>query len=211
MASRKGYITTEEALKYTGVTVTDDEVSRAEDHIDSIVGYHEPHFDTRYIGQPLSVGANTLALSDNGGQWEGFFRALQIEIIDGPGRGQTRTIQSNDGDGVLTLEEAWDPADLPTTDSTYNVHQAGKFPRWEDTIWEGGKVYPAIPEAVKRAVAYQAAYIHTMPDLNTEIKESENIGGYSYSRGKRSVQARLSAPKALTALRGYINRKGQWA
>lgn len=211
MSSRKGYITTAEALKYTGVTVTDDEVSMAEDHIDSIVGYHAPHLSTRYIGQPLSVGADTIALSDYGGQWEGFFRGLQIQIIDGPGRGQTRTIKSNDANGVLTLEEGWDPGDLPTTGSTYNVHQAGKFPRYKDTIWEGNKVYPAIPEAVKRAVAYQAAYIHNMPDQNRELKESESIGGYSYSRGKRSAQARLSAPKALTALRGYINRKGQWA
>lgn len=74
----------------------------------------------------------------------------------------------------------------------------------------GGVLYPGIPEGVKKATAYQTVWLINNDDLDEETKQSENIGGYSYSRGSASGRARLISPKARQALRGITNRTGQF-
>jgi hypothetical protein len=105
----------------------------------------------------------------------------------------------------------------PSTDTFYEITQAGKFPRAQDvTSHNSGSTvtwYKTIPEAVRRAVAAQVEFIINMGDdffgSDTSDKQSESIGDYSYTRGAGTGNlARLIAPKAKLLLRGYIRRSG---
>jgi hypothetical protein len=212
--SRKNYVTIAEAEAITGITLTDAEISQAEDQIDSYVGrVGSKHLTNELVGNAQAGGASTITLADSelSIYYAGHFVGMQVEIIGGQGMGQRRNIQSHAGD-VLTVDAAWDEGKVPDNTSVYHVFQAGKFPRGNDVVSHDGVDYPGIPEAVKNATAYQAVWMKNLGDeLDNETLASENIGGYSYSSNAKAGSARIIAPKARVALRGYVNRVGQFS
>lgn len=212
--SRKNYVTTDEVQQITGVTVTDDEISRAEDQIDAYVGNQgTKHLITELVDRAQSGTANTITLAAGALSiyHQNHFQGMQVEIIGGTGQGQRRSIKTSQGD-VLTVDSNWDDGKTPDSTSVYHVFQAGKFPRSQDVRTFEGIDYPGIPEAVKEATAYQTVYLKNMGDeLDQEMMASENIGGYSYSSKAKAGSARIIAPKARVALRGYVKRVGQFS
>lgn len=211
--SRKNYVTIEEVETITGVTVTDDEISAAEDQIDAYVGPQgSKHLITELVDKAQSGTADTITVAAGtlSIYHQNHFQGMQVEIIGGTGQGQRRSIKTSAGD-VLTIDKNWDDGKTPDSTSVYHVFQAGKFPRSSDVRTLDGVDYPGIPEAVKNATAYQAVYLKNVDDLDEESMQSENIGGYSYSRAAKSGSARIIAPKARVALRGYVKRTGQFS
>lgn len=209
--SRKNYVTTDEVQQITGQTVTDDEISMAEDQIDAYVGrVNSKHLQNEIVGkaQAGAAGTITLAASALSSYYEGSLVGKAIEIIGGTGQGQRRSIKSHAGD-VVTTDSDW--TDAPDNTSVYHIFQPGKFPRAQDVTTLEGVTYPGIPEGVKVATAWQVLWMKNVDDTDSESMQSENIGGYSYSRAAKIGSARLIAPKARVALRGFVNRVGQFS
>lgn len=209
--SRKNYVTIDEVQQFTGVTVTDDQISAAEDQIDAYVGNQgSKHLTSELVDKATAgaVGSITVPAGALSTYPDGFFVGKQIEIIGGTGQGQRRSISAQAGN-VISVTPNWTTA--PDATSVYHIFQSGKFPRENDVHDYGGKVYPGIPEAVKMATAYQAVYLMNVKNLDKEVMQSEHIGGYSYSRAAKTGSARIIAPKARVALRGYVKRVGQFS
>ena len=208
--SKQNYCTVAEVLDITGVTVTDDQISQAEKMIDDYVGPQgQKHLITELIEKASAAASGSISLASGTGSIynSGYFVGKSIEIIGGTGMGQRRSITASNGD-LLTISPNWETT--PDTTSVYHIWQPGKFPRTSDVKNFNGVLYPGIPEGVKKAVAYQTVWLQNNDDLDEETKQSENIGGYSYSRGSASGRARLISPKARQALRGITNRTGQF-
>lgn len=209
--SRKNYVTIDEVQQITGQAVTDDQISMAEDQIDAYVGrVNSKHLQNDIVGKAQAGTDDTItvAASALNSYYEGSLVGKSIEIIGGTGQGQRRSIKSHAGD-VVTTDSNWGTA--PDNTSVYHIFQPGKFPRQNDVMTLDGVTYPGIPEAVKVATAWQILWMTNVDDTDSEVMQSENIGGYSYSRGAKIGSARLIAPKARVALRGFVNRVGQFS
>lgn len=220
MTSRRNYLSLEELAEYADITIIDeteayDQISQAEELIDSYVG-----FQTRFVpevvqGLASAGGASTLTLetAHQNVYFTDYFKGCEIEILGGVGEGQRRRINSSTYAGVLTTTDAWTTA--PTSTSFYKIYQLGKFPRLADgTLYSTNSVntfYKQIPEAVKRAVAAQVEYLVNMGasffSTDGANKKSESLGDYSFERSKTGSLA-LIAPKAKILLRGIVNIVG---
>lgn len=242
MASRRGYLSQAELEQYANITITDateadDQISQAEELIDSYVG-PQPKFFNRYrpvgnVDPTLSadsalyskdligcaadaLSSNTIVLqsSHQGAVDEDFYAGCEIEIIGGPGLGKRYTISASTRDGMVSIVGSFDPA--VASGSIYRIYQLGKFPRIKDVYLDNtsspNRYYKSIPEEIKRAVAAQVQYQIQMGESffagDANEKASESFGDYSYTRKQTQGGNALIAPKARLLLRGFVNRKG---
>lgn len=220
MASRRKYVTAAEVAEYSNGAyvagdVTDDSLSRAEELIDSYVGFQDKFFPAIADGLAQAGGTTSLTLEANqvNSSQQDYYKGCEIEIVGGTGAGQRSLITDSTLLGVLTISPAFSTA--PDATSYYRIYQLGKFPRACDTTFDGRhatpRYYKWIPEAVKRATAAQWEYVKKMGDdffrTDQSSYQSENIGNYGYSK-KQGQSAPLIAPKAKEYLRGIVNRKG---
>lgn len=221
--SRRGYLSQSELEQYANITITDpteadDQISIAEELIDTYAGFQTKFLRGDVIGRAISGSTNTLELETDDKNLFGndYFKWCYIEIIGGTGAGQRRKISSSTKVGIITVEDNWTTA--PDSTSYYKIFQMGKFPRYKDVDYydtNSEDLYlKHIPEAVKRAVSAQVEF---MIEMGTKFfssdqteKQSESLGDYSYSnfQGSGSI-TRLIAPKAKMYLKGVRNIAGQ--
>lgn len=225
MASRRGYLSQSELAEYADITITnsteaDDQISQAEEMIDSYVGYVQPFIphDVRYFSTATAGGSNTLTDTSQKSIIRYFnndyFIGCEIEIVAGTGQGQRRIISSYNKElNQVTVTQNW--STVPDATSGYRIYQLGKFPRQKDMFFDSNtlKYYRQIPEAIKRATAAQVQFMIQMgADFFASERSgliSETIGDYSYTRENGvSSSDRLIAPKARALLRGYKIRTG---
>lgn len=219
----------------------DDLISTAEEMIDSYVGpqikwfriastdnagiYTPPDWEPNtpinreLRGRVSAVASNTqfnLQTYQQNAYQQDFFAWCWVEIIGGTGIGQTNWVTGSTLAGQLTVQTAWTtPID---TTSVYRLYQLGKFPRVQDVYFDSlnqpVRYYKTIPDAVRRAVAAQCAYINRMGraffESDAAYMESQKVGTYSYKRAisKGDSERMHIAPEARELLRGIINRKG---
>lgn len=225
MASRRGYLSQAELEEFADITVTDsdeadDQISQAEEMIDTFVGFQEKYFENDLIGKASAGGETTQFTLDsihkNNYPYVDYFKGLMVEIIGGTNAGQRKLITGSTTEGVIT-HEAFTTSNDDTT--VYRIYQVGKFPRHCDVFANANespqKVYKSIPEEVKRATAAQVQYIIEMGSkfFATDASQitDERIGDYSYSKqNSKDSSAPLIAPKAKMLLKGIINRTGRF-
>lgn len=226
MSSLRGYILTIDELEaLANITVTDEteaweQISAAEELIDAYVGYQEKGFEGVVRGQITAVNGVTITDSDSSSPLfvvNNTFQGCHLEIVGGLGAGQIRRIVSSNRAGTVTLESAF--TTTPDITSVYKIYQLGKFPRECDYVVarSGDTIYKSIPDAVRKATAYQVAFaLEKGADYFTgdgSEFDSENIGNYSYNRGNsssgQSALIKLIAPRARTLLRSIKNRTGR--
>jgi len=220
MSSRRGYVTTTEVDALIGSgTVVDNQINEAEEIIDAFVGPQLKFLDYELKGRLQSSGSqtvHTLDVNHQNSMQNDYLKGCEIEIIGGTGIGERKKITASTYAGAITTEAF--TVSLDST-SVYIIYQLGKFPRKCDGYFDGTNVpntyYKRIPEQIKRATAMQVEYMVRMGDAFFQTdktgKKSESIGDYSYTMGDNSGGInRLIAPKAKQALRGIVNRIGEF-
>lgn len=221
MASRRNYVTAAEVNTMAGFTPTDNELNIAEELIDTFVGFQNKYMAGEIHGRASGGGVNTINLetSQQNSNEADYFKYCEVEIIAGTGAGQRGIVSSSTKAGVLTMVENWTTA--PDATSIYRIYQLGKFPRDIDGfLYTNAEPYvyaKSIPEMVKRAVAAQVEYMHTMGSdffaTDKADKVSESIGDYAYSNALNGVGvtgvSKFIAPKAKLLLKGIQNRCGE--
>lgn len=224
MSSKRGYLSQAELADYADITIVDsveadDQISQAEEMIDTYVGFQDKYYDDILTGKASAAGTTTSFTLDERHRtsfnYQDYFKGCIVEIIGGTNAGQRKLITGSTTEGVITHESFTNANDTTTF---YKIFQPGKFPRCEDVFPNTNetpfKIYKSIPEAVKRATAAQLQYIIEMgPKFfasdSSQIRE-ERIGDYSYRKADtRDVVAPLIAPKAKMLLKGIINRTGR--
>lgn len=216
--TRRQYVTEDEIEQFSNIQVTDsteaeDQMSRAEEMIDSYVGFQRKHIRDTFSGLATSGGNDFLIDTSGDSPLKNFdddyFTFCEVEIIGGTGKGQRRTISSFDiSSNKITVSEDW--AVNPDNTSFYTIKQIGKFPRLEDVFQdEHNKYFKSIPDAVKQATLAQLEYIiEKGADFFAGALdyESENVGEYSYTAKKGAN--RFISPHARELLKGIRNIKG---
>lgn len=222
MASNRQYVTGAEVATYTGSAApSDNAISLAEEIIDGYVGAQDVAVPDIIYGRVSAATANTITLEISrhiNVFQNNFFLFCYCEILDGTGAGQRQIIKSSTYAGLVTLMGNW--STTPDSTSHYKIYQLGKFPRDQDSFYDGITApfiyYRSIPEAVKRATAAQVEYMATMGSAyfatDTVTLDQEKIGDYQYRRAPTAAGGKelLIAPKAKTYLRGIMNRKGRF-
>jgi hypothetical protein len=221
MAQKRQYVTAAEVNEDFGFLPTDVQICDAEELIDWYVG-PQPKFFYRTIVGLNSGGSSTTSIKLQSNQqniyYPDYFKYCWVQIVDGTGAGQVALVASNDKAGTLTLDTSEPFTVAVDNTSYYRVYQLGKFPRVQDTIFDGlntpQKYRKWIPDAVRRATMAQIEFMNKMGNnfFNTDSTgmAAEKIGDYSYSRGPAGTgKEALIAPKAKTYLRGIMNRKGE--
>lgn len=222
--TRRGYLSRTELQQYADITITDtneadDVIGQAEEIIDAYVGHQVKFMREVVTGRCETAGGNNTLILETDQKnvfQDDYFKGCEIEIIGGTGEGQRRRITVSDYEsGQITVADNW--TTNPDNTTFYRIYQLGKFPRHQDVHYfsdrEPHTYYKSIPEAIKRAVAAQVAYIVEMGDsyFNSDKadRSSERIGDYSYENGAGgSGLHKLIAPKAKLLLRGIKNRVG---
>jgi hypothetical protein len=225
MSSRRGYLTQPELEEYADINVldaaeADDQISQAEELIDSYVGYQEKAIGIEYRVEVSAVNGTTISDTAAGSQLvynDDFFVGCEAEVIAGTGAGQRRRVTgSSKADKSITVETEF-TTQLDAT-SILRVYQLAKFPRLKDmhTSRDGSRYYRSIPDAVRRATAAQVQYMIEMGmdffSGSDSDMDSESIGNYSFSRGSsggQSATVKMIAPKARVLLRGIKNSTGR--
>lgn len=222
MASRRQYATIDEVEQFADVTSTDDtefedKISQAEELIDAYVGPQNQHFRGTYHGQITALTNSNKTIADTASTSQlnvanDYFSYSVLEIIGGTGVGQRGYIASSNKDNkTVTLATAL--STTPDTTSVFKIYQLGKFPRIQDVYSgpSGLQYYKSIPDAVKRAVAAQVAFMIDQGDtFDAPDFESESFLNYSYTRGKDNGSlSKLISPRAKVLLRGITNRTGR--
>lgn len=225
MASKRQYCTIEEVEQLADVTSTnttefEDRISQAEELVDAYIGYQERFIEYPLQGKLTSASSRTLfdTSSDTPLHVQNnYFTFCVVEIVAGTGIGQQRTISSSSQNAYsITVSEDWDTE--PDSTSIYKIYQLGKFPRCTDYFFDPdtNTYYKSIPEAVKRAVASQVAFMINQGDAffagGDSDMESESIDTYSYSKGTTggaSSSVKLLSPRSRTLLKGLTNRTGR--
>jgi len=220
--SRRMYLSIDELEQYADITVTDnaeanDQISQAEEAVDTYIRRGQKFMPYIVEGKATDGSTTTLIDTSSDNQLEkddNFFLWCELEILHGTNAGERRRITASDKDTkTITVESAF-TSSIDTT-SFYRIHQLGLFPRSKDVIHDGddSTYYKSIPEAIKRATAFQVKY---MIDNGAEFFstgadfKSETIGDYSYSRQDGvNMSDVLIAPKAREILKPYMNRIGQ--
>lgn len=220
--SRRRYLSQAELAQFANITITDtteadDVINQAEEMIDSYIGFENKFIPQKFYELVESATSLSFTLDDDHQNTfdKDYFKGCEVEIVGGTGEGQRRIINGSTRAGVCTIDSAW--TTTPDATSFYKIYQLGKFPRPQDVMSSNTNpivFYKSIPEAVKRAVAAQVAYIIEMGDefFNGDKSDlqSENIGDYSYSKKENAAgTVSLIAPKAKQLLRGLVNRVGQ--
>lgn len=222
--SKRNYLSQDELEQLADITITDedeadDQISQAEEMIDSFVGPQDKFLEDKIEGRAAGGGPSTITLqSDQQNVYDvDYFKYCYIEILGGTGAGETNTISGSTLAGVLTVQDQWGTA--PDSTSFYRISQLAKFPRECDVthynLNSPATYYKSIPDAVKRAVAAQVQFIIEMGtdffSTDKSTKTSESIGDYSYTNAGGSNGGgigNLISPKAKLLLKGIINRVG---
>ena len=221
--SNRSYLTIAELEEFADITVTDtdeanDQISQAEELIDSYVGFQDKAIGTEYRGLATGGTTSTINLStEHQNIFEiDYFKYCMVEIIGGTGVGDRKMCSGSTKAGVLTVS-TWSVS--PDSTSFYRIFQLGCFPRLDDSHFDSqntpNKFYKFIPEKVKRAVASQVEYKINMGDdyfsTNKSGLKSESIGDYSYTKfgSNNSRLDDLIAPKAKMLLNGIRNIVGE--
>ncbi|HYD35552.1 MAG TPA: hypothetical protein VD999_05770 [Vitreimonas sp.] len=225
MSSRRQYLAQSELVEFANITIedateADDQISQAEELIDSYVGFVQPFFCGKLEGKAFAGSATSITLESvhQNAYDDNYFTYCFVEIIGGTGAGQRQKITASTKAGVLTTETFSTP---PDSTSFYRIFQLGKFPREKDVTSYNRTApttyYKSIPEAVKRATAAQVEYKIEMGEkffsTDSSDKTSESLGDYSYTkegRGDQGIGNKLIAPKARNLLRGLVVRFGQF-
>ncbi|PWV95667.1 hypothetical protein DFQ01_12510 [Paenibacillus cellulosilyticus] len=77
-------------------------------------------------GSPTAVSSGTITLDGQASDKDDAYNGNVIHIIDGPGKGQSRTITDYAGSTkVATLSANWDATAVPTSGSSYQISSAG--------------------------------------------------------------------------------------
>jgi len=218
MATRRQYITEDEIEQFSNINVTDsveaeDQMSRAEEMIDSYVGFQKKHMEAVYSGLATSGGSNYLIDTSGDSPLKNFnddyFTFCEVQIIGGKGVGQKRTISASDvSSNKITVSVNW--TTTPDNTSFYVIKQIGKFPRRCDVFQDNtNKYYKMIPDAVKQAALAQLEYVIEKGDdffAGAVDYESQSVEGYSHTvkQGKN----RFISPHARELLKGILNKKG---
>lgn len=224
---RRGYVTIDEVQQFADITVTDeaeaiDQISQAEELIDSWVGFQQKARPNIVKSEVKSATSNTLTEIDNLNVLflsDDYYKGCEVEIIGGTGAGQIRKITGQlRATKTITVDRPWDTQ--PDSSSLFRIYQLGKFPRDCDLYMNsmGTHYYPTIPDAVKRATAAQVQYMITQrPEFFASDgleKTKENIGNYGYEMGNgqssQSARVRLTGPRVRQFLRGITNRVGSF-
>lgn len=221
MGSLRNYLTQELLKQYADIDIVhtdeaDDQISQAEELIDSYVGFQRKFYPYSIEGKVTEATSSTLKVepTHQNTNYQDFFTYCVVEILGGTGSGQRRVITSSTFEGIVTVRENW--TITPDTTSFYHIYQVGKFPRFQDVFFNSRenpqKYYKTIPEEVAKAVAAQVQYVIEMGDkffsTDRSNKTSESIGDYSYSKEKSSGNP-LIAPKAKLLLHSIRNRLGE--
>lgn len=199
-------------IQVTDVTEAEDQITQAEEMVDSYVGFQEKHITGIYSGLATSGGADYLVDTSSDSPlkifYDDYFTYCVVEIIGGTGKGQTSPVVSSDQSSNKIFVNGFSIS--PDNTSFYVIRQLGKFPRDCDAFIEGYKYYKSIPEAVKRATLAQIEYlIEKGSDFFSGAVdyESETLEGYSYNLKKG--KARFMSPTARNLLKGIMNIKGR--
>lgn len=221
MAQKRQYVTAAEVNEDIGFTPTDVQICDAEELIDWYVGPQQKFFHRILVGLnsgPSGTSSIRLQSNQRNIYYPDYFKYCWIQIVDGTGAGQIGLVASNTLDGTLTLDTAQQFTVAVDSTSYYRIYQLGKFPRVQDTIFDGfntpQKYRKWIPDAVRRATMAQIEFMNKMGAnfFNTDASgmESERIGDYSYKRGSAAIgKEAMIAPKAKSYLKGIMNRKGE--
>lgn len=220
--SKRQYATIAELNQYADINVTDsdealDQITQAENIIDSYIGNVTKHITNEFFGQATAGTSTTLIDTSNDSSIyndfdDDYFTYCELQIVGGTNVGESRLITAYDKSaGQITVDEAFSNAIDDT--SVYRIYQLGKFPRYQDTkkIQAGSeyKYFKWIPEDIRQATLAQVAYIvelgPTFLNSDASDKISEGIGDYNYS--KKQVNA-IIAPKARKILRKYLMKIG---
>lgn len=202
---------------------TDDQVALAEALIDAYVGHQNKFINSEIAGKVTASltgkvvdtrGDSPLFVTDN------TYSYCIIEIIGGPGAGQSRYITASNKD-ERSLSFSGDPFNPGLDDtSVYRVYQLAKFPRRQDSrsIPSDEAFYKYIPDAIKNAAIAETQFVMAQGDdyFTSDDSEmnSESLLNYSYSRGGNAGQSALvkfMSPQARAYLKGYKNSTGQIA
>lgn len=233
MASRRNYVSQAELAQLANITIVDpteadDQISQAEEIIDSYIGFQDQFFDKDFsnivegLSQgPHSSGVNDMILESRHSNvfLTNFFTYCEVEIIGGTGAGQRTIVSASTYPNTyITFRDPLTTAIDKT--SFYRIYQLGKFPRKVDVYLDAINppspiYYKNIPEAIKRATAVQVEYMIAQGTNFFKTADSfinnERIGDYSYDKardGSGTGISQLIAPKAKWLLRGLVNRKG---
>lgn len=227
MASRRAYATIAQVLAVTGLTVTDADITLAEQIIDQFVGYQDMFLDKDFansieglVSSPASSTTQFTPEQRHSGIYQNnFFSGCEVEFLGGTGGGQRTVIASSDYlSGVITFRDALTtPVDGT---SAYRIYQLAKFPRKKDVYLDAlhnpNQYFKNIPVEIRDATIAQVEYMKLMPSqfftTDDMFKNSERIGDYMYQKardGSGDTLSQMIAPKAKIALVGFINRKGQ--
>lgn len=228
MASRRQYLTLSEIAEYAEISIVDtteaeDQISQAEEIIDSYVGAQDQFMNPKVRRFGVASSATSTTLVDTSSDSPlldldtDYYKGCEVEIIGGTGSGQRRIISaSSPTTDSITVVSAW--STTPDSTSAYRIYQLGKFPRHRDVFHDSTTetYYKSIPEAVKRATAAQVQYIIEMgEDFFAGPKamfDAESLGNYSYSMGDGiGGLESLVSPKARKLLlsAGIVNKKGR--
>lgn len=221
--TRRKYATVTDCTNYDSTISTPsiEDISQAEEFIDSYLGYQCKFLEETLFGRVANPVTGTSFYLEAGRHQNAFqdnrFTYCVVEIVDGTGAGQIRTISASTLAGKVTIDDAW--ATNPDTTSHYQIYQLSKFPRNDEGDWYfDGQGTPqayvkSIPEQITKAVCAQVQFMKTEGAnffaTNSTDMASESIGNYSYSRGSSDNIAPLIAPRAKMLLRGFVNRKGR--
>lgn len=209
--TNRGYLSVKELLELLGITYNSNlestylpKIEKAEEIIDSYVGYVEKHVIRNYVGKADSGTTTTIVSTTplNVSTFlDNYLEFCVVEIVSGTNKGERRSISTNTN-YTITVRDAFTSA-IDST-SAFKIYQLGKFPRLcdADYITEMDKWVKSIPDQIKRAVAYQVAYMETLGTdyaQNLDIK-SESLGDWSatYRDNSRSI-----SPIAKELLIGY--------
>lgn len=99
--------------------------------------------------------------------YDGLFKGASVTIDDGPGKGQTRKIESFNGDNQFDLASAWDV--LPTDESTYKI-----------VLVNGDRLVGEVSAAANNTTVTMinnAALNDVLPESLTDGGEDANDGG----------------------------------
>lgn len=227
--TRRGYLSRTELAQYADITITDtaeadENISQAEEIIDTYAGFSDKFFPYSLDGRATSGTSTTITLDslELNKYEKDYFKGCEVEIIGGTGEGQRRKITTSSYAGVITVDAVF--TTIPDSTSFYHIYQLGKFPRRCDVkYWTNNEPYQyfkSIPEAVKRAVAAQVEFTINMGDnffsTNSSSKNREKIGDYEYEQGGGGGGSSvgggtnlLIAPKAKMFMRGIRDISGE--
>jgi hypothetical protein len=141
MPSRRNYVTRSQVEEFSDITITDtaeadDQISMAEELIDSYVGSQDRFIAYKVTGKATEGTTTTLIDTSADGNIssgdDGWLTHCELHIIAGTNAGEKRFISAHDvSTSTVTVDAAFSSA-IDST-SVYRITQVAKFPRKRDS------------------------------------------------------------------------------